>query len=141
MQVSKLYDLEPQLVSGRVPASTEEVQQKLGFLKRDLKTLGIDVEAEDFSMGLVRPGSPIWDVALNCPYDLAVKTSTSTDKEGKPYRNLYVNARLGGPLTGDVPADVPVPSVSRPGDGDDDVPFAWREVTERGQRTEHNPFA
>jgi hypothetical protein len=89
----------------------------------------------------VRPGSPIWDVALNCPYDLAVKTSTSTDKEGKPYRNLYVNARLGGPLTGDVPADVPVPSVSRPGDGDDDVPFAWREVTERGQRTEHNPFA
>jgi hypothetical protein len=63
MQVSKLYDLEPQLVSGRVPASTEEVQQKLGFLKRDLKTLGIDVEAEDFSMGLVRPGSPIWDVA------------------------------------------------------------------------------
>jgi hypothetical protein len=141
MQVSKLYDLEPQLVSGRVPASTEEVQQKLGFLKRDLKTLGIDVEAEDFSMGSVRPGSPIWDVALNCPYDLAVKTSTSTDKEGKPYRNLYVNARLGGPLTGDVPADVPVPSVSRPGDGDDDVPFAWREVTERGQRTEHNPFA
>jgi hypothetical protein len=112
MQVSKLYDLEPQLVSGRVPASTEEVQQKLGFLKRDLKTLGIDVEAEDFSMGLVRPGSPIWDVALNCPYDLAVKTSTSTDKEGKPYRNLYVNARLGGPLTGDVPADVPAPATS-----------------------------
>jgi hypothetical protein len=120
MQVSKLYDLEPQLVSGRVPASTEEVQQKLGFLKRDLKTLGIDVEAEDFSMGLVRPGSPIWDVALNCPYDLAVKTSTSTDKEGKPYRNLYVNARLGGPLTGDVPADVPAPSVFA-ARGDDDL--------------------
>jgi hypothetical protein len=55
MQVSKLYDLEPQLVSGRVPASTEEVQQKLGFLKRDLKTLGIDVEAEDFSMGSRAP--------------------------------------------------------------------------------------
>jgi hypothetical protein len=88
----------------------------------------------------VRPGSPIWDVALNCPYDLAVKTSTSTDKEGKPYRNLYVNARLGGPLGGDVPADVPAPSVSRPL-GDDDIPFMWREVTERGQRTEHNPFA
>jgi hypothetical protein len=56
---------------------------------------------------------------------------------------LYVNARLGGPLTGDVPADVPTPSdgygvrVS----GDEDIPFAWREVTERGQRTEHNPFA
>jgi hypothetical protein len=151
MQVSKLYDLEPQLVSGRVPASTEEVQQKLGFLKRDLKTLGIDVEAEDFSMGLVRPGSPIWDVALNCPYDLAVKTSTSTDKEGKPYRNLYVNARLGGPLTGDVPADdgdvsgdarERLPCRRRHGRMDvDDIPFAWREVTERGQRTEHDPFA
>jgi hypothetical protein len=61
-------------------------------------------------------------VALNCPYDLAVKTSTSTDKEGKPYRNLYVNARLGGPLTGDVPADVPE-NAPAPGFGDDDVPF------------------
>jgi hypothetical protein len=91
-------------------------------------------------MGLVRPGSPIWDVALNCPYDLAVKTSTSTDKEGKPYRNLYVNARLGGPLTGDVPSDGVVAQAITPMDVDD-VPFAWREVTERGQRTEHNPFA
>jgi hypothetical protein len=57
---------------------------------------------------------------------------------------LYVNARLGGPLTGDVPADVPTPAGTGTAfdvSGDEDIPFAWREVMERGQRTEHNPFA
>jgi hypothetical protein len=74
---------------------------------KDLKTLGVKTDDPDFSLALIRPGSPIWDGCLGAPYELAVVESKKVnDRTGKPYVNLYLNERLGGPLTPDVPSDV-----------------------------------
>jgi hypothetical protein len=67
---------------------------------KDLKTLGVKTDDPDFSLALIRPGSPIWDGCLGAPYELAVVESKKVnDRTGKPYVNLYLNERLGGPLT------------------------------------------
>jgi hypothetical protein len=97
---------------------------KLGFLKKDLLTLGVDTQADDFSLTMVRPGSPVWDGVLDVPVEVAVVDSKKVDeKTGRPFRNAYLNARLGGPISQDVPNTVdpvaPVASVA----GDDDIPF------------------
>jgi hypothetical protein len=74
---------------------------------KDLKTLGVKTDDPDFSLALIRPGSPIWDGCLGAPYELAVVESKKVnDRTGKPYVNLYLNERLGGPLTPDVPSDI-----------------------------------
>jgi hypothetical protein len=130
LTVSKLYDLEPHLVAGPIPASTEEVQRKIGFMLKDLKTLGVKTDDPDFSLALIRPGSPIWDGCLGAPYELAVVESKKiNERTGKPYVNLYLNERLGGPLTPDVPSNVSPDDFAPPVQAgsavpDDDIPFA-----------------
>jgi hypothetical protein len=102
-----------------------EAELKLGFLKKDLLTLGVDTAAEDFSLTLVRPGSPIWDGVLDVPVEVAVVESKKVDTQtGKAYRNAYLNARLGGPVRGDLPSTVePVPSVAQGAFDENDPPF------------------
>jgi hypothetical protein len=111
-----IYSLEP---------PPELAEMKLGFLKRDLRTLGIDVEADDFSFAQVRPGSAIWDAVLDVPVELAVVESKKLDeKTGKPFVNVYLNERLGDALPSDVPFDFPEGEAVAAGK-DDDVPFLW----------------
>jgi hypothetical protein len=129
LTVSKLYDLEPHLAAKSIPPSTEEIQRKIGFMLKDLKTLGVKTDDPDFSLALIRPGSPIWDGCLGAPYELAVVESKKVnDRTGKPYVNLYLNERLGGPLTPDVPSDAPVVATADPSKAyvptdESDIPF------------------
>lgn len=121
-EISMIYNLEPHKVPlGQPTPDREAIEMKLGFLKRDLKTMGIDVDAEDFSFAQVRPGSPIWETCLNAPFLLAVRDSKKLNPAtGNPYRNAYVNERLGAPI----PPDIPVEPYAAPVAGsEDDIPF------------------
>lgn len=103
--VDFVHPLEPHLT-----LSPERSEQKLSFLKKDLKTLGIDVEAEDFSLAAVRPGSSLWDDVLDAPVEIAVVDSKKVNPNtGKPYRNAYINERLGAPIS-----DLGQPEVFKP---------------------------
>jgi hypothetical protein len=77
--------------------------ERIGFLKRHLDTLGVDVDNLDLTQ--VVPGSELLNGLLDVPIQFAIKTSDKKDSEGNPYRNCYVNQRLGGPMQSDVPAD------------------------------------
>jgi hypothetical protein len=123
-EIGLLYNLEPE-------GTPQEIEQRLSFLKRDLKTLGIPVDQEDFAFSDVRPGSPIWDDVMDVPVAITVKEGKKLDpKTGRPRINAYLDARLGDPLPGnqalqfgsDMGADTtpPVPSVT---DGDGSIPF------------------
>lgn len=103
----------------------EDRQRRLGFLKRDLAKLGVDPNAEDFSLGLLYPGSPIWDQVLDAPCVIAVVDSKKTNPNtGKPWRNAYLNERLGDPLPSDIPSDgVPPVAAQAALDDDPDIPF------------------
>lgn len=100
----------------------EDRKRRLGFLKRDLAKLGIDPEEEGFSLSSLHPGSSVWDQVLDAPCVIAVVDSKKTNPNtGKPYRNAYLNERLGAPLQeSDIPSDpvLPVASVA-----DDTIPF------------------
>lgn len=122
-EIALIHSLEPQ---GDEAFRT----MKFGFLKKDLKTLGVDVDAEDFSLALVRPGSSIWDPVMDVPVEITVKDSKKlNDKTGRPYRNAYLNSRLGDPLPGaearqlgsDMGTDPVAPVTSNV--TDDDIPF------------------
>lgn len=116
--VDIVHGLEPHL-----RFDSERVQQKLGFLKKDLATLGIDVEADDFSLAQVRPGAEMWDGVLDAPVELAVVDSKKiNDKTGKPYRNVYLNQRLGEALGSDLTPKGAAPAAPTYADTDD-VPF------------------
>jgi len=124
-EISMIYNLEPHKVAPGQPAPTaEEVEQKLSFLKRDLKTMDIDVDAEDFSFSEVRPGSAIWDDPLDSPFLVAVRDSRKVNPNtGKPYRNAYLNERLGKAIPPDIPVEDPPVQVAG-GDPGEDIPFA-----------------
>lgn len=114
LEVEVIHPLEPD-------GPADFVEMKYGFLKKDLKTLGIDVDSDEFSLTQVRPGSPIWDDVLDVPVEFAVVESKKVNQEtGKPWKNVYLNERLGGPLPADVPNTLePQPQV----DPADDLPF------------------
>lgn len=112
------------------------VEMKMSFLKKDLKTLGVPVEDEDFSFNQVRPGSAIWDGLLDAQFELAIRDSKKANPNtGKPYRNAYINQRIGDPLPkqerlqaqSDIPASAddmkPLPTGGEDGES---IPFAWR---------------
>lgn len=104
----------------------EEVRRRLGFLKADLQTLGVDTDADDFSYASVYPGSDFWDGLLDTPVAIAVRDSKKTNPEtGRAYRNAYLNERLGGPLTSDIPNTIPPvePVAAQPENGQDPIPF------------------
>jgi hypothetical protein len=120
-EIGLIHSLEPQ-------GTRDFVEMKYSFLKRDLKTLGVPVDEEDFSLAQVRPGSTIWEPVLDVPVEITVKESKKLNPNtGKPYINAFLDARLGAPLPqgqlpgSDIPATddpQPVPSTDL-----DDVPF------------------
>jgi hypothetical protein len=100
---------------------------RMGYLKRDLRTMGLNPDDDDFSFGnLLTELESVLDV----PLMVAVVTSDRmNEKTNEYYRNIYINQRLGAPLrrddverTGasDVPATVPAGSGVA---DDDDIPF------------------
>lgn len=85
-----------------------EDPDRINWLKRHLSTLGADVEGLDLRQ--VRPGSQLLEALLDTPVEITIKTSDRRDKDGNPYRNVYVNRKLGEPIT-DVPVTAdPVPA-------------------------------
>jgi hypothetical protein len=92
---------------------------KIEYLKRHLATLGADVEQLDLRE--VRPGSPTLEALCDTPVEITIKTSDKTDRDGNPYRNVYVNKRLGDPLRSDVPMDTTPSLPTVP--ADEPIPF------------------
>lgn len=95
-----------------------EDPDRLGATKKHLNTLGI--ELTDYSQ-LIDALHTVKDV----PVEVAVKTGTRiNEKTGMPYRNAYVNKRLGHAITStDVPVQAPTP-VGQTQDGNTDpIPF------------------
>lgn len=82
---------------------------RASWLKKTLATLGADVENLDTTT--LRPGSPILEALCDTPVEITVKTSDKTNAEGQPYRNVYVNRRLGEPIRSDLPS-TPEPAIS-----------------------------
>ena len=117
-EISLIYNL-------GASGTAEDRKRRLGFLKRDLAKLGVNPEEEGFSLSDLHPGSPVWDKVLDAPCVIAVVDSKKTNPStGKPYRNAYLNERLGAPLQeSDVPSDLPV-GAAVPSVADDDIPFA-----------------
>lgn len=80
-------------------------EQRRGFTKKLLQTLA--VEKPDSLIDL----PPRLEQVIGAVVEIVVKTSKQADKNGQPYRNVYVNKRLGAGET------KPSPSP------DDDIPF------------------
>lgn len=83
----------------------------------------------DFEIVDLLDGSDLLAEMLDVPIEFAIKTSENiNEKTGQPYRNVYVNQRLGDKLgapTSDLPADTadlddPPPEL---GGEDEDIPF------------------
>lgn len=104
-----------------------EDPDRIGYFKRHLALLGANVD--DLDLRQVRPGSPLLEDLCDTPVEITVKTSDRLDKDGNPYRNVYVNRRLGDPIRSDIPA---VPSADVPSGGavapDDNIPFIYSWV-------------
>ena len=117
--IEKIYVLEPHKLDG---VDNEEAIRRLGFLRQDLSVLGIDVE--QIQLSDVRPGSPIWDDILGRNVELAVRFGRSgkLDKDGDPYRNVYINASTDalGKERSDIPTDDPPVKTTKT---DDNIPF------------------
>jgi hypothetical protein len=101
--------------------------ERFGYLKADLRTMGLSPDDDDFSFGnLLTELEQVLDV----PLMVAVVTSNRVnEKTGENYRNIYLNQRLGAPLrrqdverTGksDIPATVPPAARD---DDEDPIPF------------------
>lgn len=125
--VDVIRQLEP-----RLEQDQESWRKQLSFLKGDLKTLGVPV---DTPLTEIRPGSDVLRAVLDVPVEIAIRTSQSINqKTGQPYRNVYINERLGEPMRaggGDVPPDtsglpqqqtLAAPAAAAAGN-DNDIPF------------------
>ena len=130
-----------------------EDADKFQWLKKHLQTLGLDPESFQFS-DLMDQLHTVLDV----PCELAIVTSDKTNPNtGEPYRNAYLNRRLGDALpskpkakrkpkdptqTGasDVPSSMdPGPEDGDPGmDDDDTIPFMWDGPRSYEQRYHRN---
>ena len=100
---------------------------RVEWLKKHLHRLGVPVE--EISVSQLRPGSEVLAAVCDVPVQVEVKTSDRKKDDGTPYRNAYVNQRLGPPLRQDVQrtggSDVPN-DFSQPGTvptGPDEPPF------------------
>jgi antitoxin component HigA of HigAB toxin-antitoxin module len=102
-----------------------EHPERIQWAKKHLRTLGL--ELDDFSTLQARLSE-----VLDVPVAITIKTSDKVnEKTGEPYRNVYVNERLGGPMRAaprpDIPVDTsdyaPAPG-AQPGNAiDEDIPF------------------
>jgi hypothetical protein len=107
-----------------------EDPERIGWLKKHLAALGVNVESDDFDITQVRPGSELLASLLDVPVAFVIKTGTRiNEKTGKPYRSVYVNERLGGPMpapssqaAADVPADT-TDLTPEQQQADDKIPF------------------
>jgi hypothetical protein len=89
--------------SGRFADTIHNLEDpaRIGFLKTHLSRLGADVSNLDLAD--LRPGSEYLREFLDVTCDIAVKDSKKTNPNtGKPYRNVYLNGRLGS-------SDIPEP--------------------------------
>lgn len=107
-----------------------EDPERLSWLKKHLASLGVNVEAYDFDIVQVRPGSELLHSLLDVPVEIVIKTSNKKNEQtGKYYRNCYVNERLGNPMphadsqaASDVPADTEGLTQEQQ-QADDKIPF------------------
>lgn len=100
-----------------------EDPERINYLKRHLDILGADVKGLD--LRLIRPGSELLGSLCDTPVEITVKTSDRVDKDGKPYRNIYVNRRLGEPIRSDVPAPAPAAVSTATVIDDEKIPFTY----------------
>lgn len=98
-----------------------EDPDRVNWLKRHLAILGADVESLDLRQ--VRPGSELLEALCDTPVEITVKTSDRLDKDNKPYRNVYVNRKLGDPIRSDVPAPRESAAPAAGAVYDDKIPF------------------
>jgi hypothetical protein len=96
---------------------------RIEWAKGHLATLGLDVDQLD--LGSLQGEL---EKVLDVPVEFQIKTSDKKNADGIPYRNVYVNKRLGDPMPraqGDVPADTEGLAEEPVGAGKatDDIPF------------------
>lgn len=94
------------------------------FLVRHLRTLGLSADELEDLANIDQALHKVLDV----PVRIAVVTADRiNEKTGLPFRNVYVNERLGPPLTSqqrsDVPADPPAPPAAAGATPDEELPF------------------
>jgi hypothetical protein len=94
---------------------TLENLDRIGFTKSHLQTLG--VENPDSLLGLPQRLAPVIGRRL----EIRVKTSTSLDRDGNAYRNVYVNKRLDSVRQVNPATATTKPSATSA--ADDDIPF------------------
>ena len=129
-----------------------EDPERFNWLKKHLNTLGLDPEAFQFSE-LMSNLNKVLDVPCEIAIVESVKTNPNT---GEPYKNCYLNRRLGDALpskpkpkrkpknptqTGvsDVPSSMdPGREDGDPGMDDDDIPFMWDGPRSYEQRYHRN---
>ncbi|UTI65579.1 hypothetical protein NBH00_05060 [Paraconexibacter antarcticus] len=107
--VDIVHCLEPQRIGAATP---DQIEMKFGFLKRDLELLGVDTTEDGFHLGLVYPGSAIWDSALDRAVALTIYDAKKINEStGKPYRNAKIEPYIGSdmPVVG-TPIETGVPS-------------------------------
>lgn len=77
---------------GRQVSTLHEIsEERIDMLKRHLLALEVAPENLDDLSGALR-------TALDVPVRLRVKTAAKLRDDGTPYRNLYVEQRLGDPI-------------------------------------------
>lgn len=84
--------------NGRTAESIFSLEDKdrIGFLKGVLAILGVDVENTPLTE--IRPGSGTLNALLDTPVAIRIRRSDKSDKDGRPYVNVYINQRLGDPI-------------------------------------------
>lgn len=88
-----------------------EDPDKLGWLKKHLTMLGV----QDGPLGtLTERLEPVAGAAV----EIRVKTGPGKNSDGIPYRNVYINKRIGA-----VPVGGAKPTASTKKPSDDDIPF------------------
>lgn len=71
-----------------------EDEERIGYLKRDLKTLGADMDS--FRLVDCVPDSPFLIGLLDTPTLIRVKTGSKiNEKTGKPYVSVYIEQKIG----------------------------------------------
>lgn len=94
--------------------------ERFGWLKKHLTALGADVDALEADFSKL---DDVLRAVLDVPVEIAIRTSKNKDSNGNNYRNCYVNGRLGGPITGDLPDQQETFDVAPADDPDESIPF------------------
>ena len=103
-----------QLEGGKTAETVWDLEDpsRIGYLKRDLATLGLEVE--DYSQ-LEKQLATLLDV----PVEIKL---VSKQKGDRTFQNVYINDRLGDPMRSDLPTE-PIERPVAAHKSDDDIPF------------------